>query len=581
MRVRPVWVAVVALLLSLVPSAAGGPADARVFPRYTFSAGSGGSILVHGAYPNVPSPCRFPVQPILHARYSGAIEVGKDDQGKLFVIGIVPFEDYLKGIGEVPRLWPMEALKAQVVAARSYALAHMNYPDPTGRALGYQLCATDYCQVFTGLGVANGPYGDRWRRAVDQTRDQVLLYGGRPADTLYFSTSNGHTLGNDQVFGTSRLPYLRPIVEHDDGGSPVSRWQTSVALSDLTRYLRAAGAWGRGSIASVSVHGSTVHVAGSGHSVNLGVSSFRNNVNAWAHCLDPGRYPTANATNGIRLPQTIPSIWLSASVRSGNVILTGRGWGHGVGLVQWGAEGKADRGWSYRQILAAYYGGLRPRTYAEPAGIRVGIATGLRSVIVSGNGPVVVGGAAVGPGPWLITGGRLLRIRRWSAPPTSIAAGTLSAPRRGRMGQVIRVEVSVPQLSVASLVLTRNGVDTPLARPATEQAGAHVFEAKIPKIETGAYSIEAVLTDGVDIVRTAPHRIRIAGVAPSPTPSPSPSPSPAPSVRSSGAHGSSGSIGTTIAVALGVAAILLVGTLLAIRRRRGRRRAAANEWMDG
>ena len=115
MRVRPVWVAVVALLLSLVPSAAGGPADARVFPRYTFSAGSGGSILIHGAYPNVPSPCRFPVQPILHARYSGAIEVGKDDQGKLFVIGIVPFEDYLKGIGEVPRLWPMEALKAQVV----------------------------------------------------------------------------------------------------------------------------------------------------------------------------------------------------------------------------------------------------------------------------------------------------------------------------------------------------------------------------------------------------------------------------------------------------------------------------------
>jgi hypothetical protein len=143
------------------------------------------------------------------------------------------------------------------------------------------------------------------------------------------------------------------------------------------------------------------------------------------------------------------------------------------------------------------------------------------------------------------------------------------------------VEVSVPQLSVVSLVFTRSGVDTPLAKPATAQAGARVIEAKIPKVETGTYSIGAVLTDGVDIVRTASRRIRIAGVAPTPTPSPSPSPSPAPSVRSSGAHGSSGSIGTTIAVALGVAAILLVGTLLAIRRRRGRHRAAANEWMDG
>ena len=77
----------------------------------------------------------------------------------------------------MPRTWPMEALKAQAVAARSYALAHMRYPDPTGEELGYQLCATDACQVYPGMGVSAGPYGDRWRSAVE-------LPAGPPAAQL-------------------------------------------------------------------------------------------------------------------------------------------------------------------------------------------------------------------------------------------------------------------------------------------------------------------------------------------------------------------------------------------------------------
>src|SRR5438093_10771684 len=137
MRARRATAAVALMFLWVVPATGARPAAARTLPRYTFASGAGGSILVHGIYPKVPSPCRFPVQPILHARFTGAIEVGMDDQGKLFVIGIVPFEDYLKGIGEVPRLWPMEALKAQVVAARSYARARVDSPDPTGQAPAY------------------------------------------------------------------------------------------------------------------------------------------------------------------------------------------------------------------------------------------------------------------------------------------------------------------------------------------------------------------------------------------------------------------------------------------------------------
>src|SRR6266536_4354988 len=142
MRARRATAAVALMFLWVVPSTGARLAAARTLPRYTFASEAGGSILVHGTYPKVPSPRRFPVQPNLHARFTGAIEVGMDDQGKLFVIGIVRFEDYLKGIGEVPRLWPMEALKAQVVAARSYALAHLEHPGTVGEELGYQLCST-------------------------------------------------------------------------------------------------------------------------------------------------------------------------------------------------------------------------------------------------------------------------------------------------------------------------------------------------------------------------------------------------------------------------------------------------------
>src|SRR5712691_2629166 len=111
-------------------------AFASELPRVHFVATPGSSVLLHGTYPKVSSSCVAPVQPTLHARYPGTVEIGKDTDGTLFVIGVLPFEDYLKGIAEMPRTWPLAALEAQVVAARSYALANLAYPNPTGSRLG-------------------------------------------------------------------------------------------------------------------------------------------------------------------------------------------------------------------------------------------------------------------------------------------------------------------------------------------------------------------------------------------------------------------------------------------------------------
>jgi len=497
----------------------------------TFVAEEGSSILLHGTYPAVPSPCRQPVQPLLHARYAGIIEVGKDTDGSLFVIGELSIEDYLQGLGEMPLTWPLEALKAQAVAARTYAMNRLARPDETGARLGYQLCATDACQVYRGLGVGGGPYGDRWRKAVRSTAGKVLLYQGQPADAMYFSTSNGQTYGNDQVFGGSPLPYLRGVKERDDGASPLSHWTASLRFSDVGRFLSQAGAWPSGvSATSITQSGSNMVVSGHGITRTIDVVSFRSDLNSWAHCLDPDRYPSSDS--GSRLPQTVPSKWFTASASGKTLRLTGRGWGHGVGMVQWGAYGKAKRGLSSSDILADYYGGLRPVSHPEPATIRVGIATGLRSVVVQPTGSVTVDGRQVdAASPWVVTGGKRLRVDHSKPAPAYIDHGSITGPDHGSTGQTRHARVTVPQTSVVQLVLHGNGLDLPVSDPETVGSGSHRMAWTVPAVPSGSYRLRSSVTNGVDIVHTKGVPVRVAGVAASPSPvlTPPPVASPLPS----------------------------------------------------
>ena len=142
----------------------------------------------------------------------------------------LPFDRYLEGIAEVPPSWPAAALEAQAIAARSYALATTGWTGAEGDTLEQPICATTSCQVYRGIPVPPDPDHRRWVRAVRRTDGQVLLDGDRPATTVYFSTSNGRTYANEDVFGSAPLPYLRAVVEHDDGASPTSRWTVRLPL---------------------------------------------------------------------------------------------------------------------------------------------------------------------------------------------------------------------------------------------------------------------------------------------------------------------------------------------------------------
>ena len=366
-----------------------------------------GSFLVRGVYPDVHSPCLHAERPRLTARYPGTLAVRRADDGTLSLVVTLSFESYLRGIAEVPPSWPAAALDAQAIAARSYALATTGWSGQQGETLDTPICSTSSCQVYGGIPVE--PVSDigRWYAAVERTAGLVLLSDGRPADTVYFSTSNGHTYGNEAVFGSDPLPYLRPVVESDDGASPTSRWQARIGLHDLARFLSRAGAWPGGvPITSVAGDGASVRVTGaSGSPVMIDGSTFRDAVNTWAPCLRPGVYPQGG------LPTTIPSRWMTAASSGGAMTVTGRGWGHGVGMVQWGAYGKALRGWSAARILGYYYGGLRPRHYPEPGLIHVEVASGLTSVRLRASGAgATLDGEPVDAGTLVITGGDQLSV---------------------------------------------------------------------------------------------------------------------------------------------------------------------------
>jgi len=371
----------------------------------------GGSFLVRGRFPFVPSPCRDAERPTLAGRFPGTMHVRRSEDGTLALTIVVPFDRYLEGIAEVPASWPAAALEAQAIAARSYALATTGWSGREGEALEEPICATTSCQVYRGIPVPPDPAHRRWVRAVRRTEGKVLLDGDRPATTVYFSTSNGRTYANEDVFGSAPLPYLRPVTEHDDGASPTSRWRTRLPFGDLTTFLRAADLWPAGKeIRRARVNGTTLIVRGGGATRAIDAAVLRDAVNTWAPCLRPGRYPTEGPRGA--LPLAIPSRWLRLAVTEEAVVVIGRGWGHGVGMVQWGAYGKARKGSSASDILAFYYGGLRPADHPEPGLIRVQVASGLAAlrIVPSGLGARIAG-EPMGAGLIVISGGDRLDVR--------------------------------------------------------------------------------------------------------------------------------------------------------------------------
>jgi len=328
------------------------------------------------------------------------------------LINELSMDDYVAGIAEMPADWPMEALKAQAVAARTYGW----YVSRTATYDGYDICPTVSCQVFRGANVVrDAAAGERWQEAVERTSGEVLLDDtGDPVLARYFSTSGGRTYANEEVFPSSGAhDHLVSIDDPYDAVSPWHRWTVRFTREEfdaiaargqqLAQVVPIVEAERLGEVDDPRAR--LRFVGEDGTDVEVGTGNLRDFLSSVAPDLFPERFPPLRE-DGLRpLPSTVPTARYDIEVTDDEVILHGQGWGHGVGMGQYGARGRAEDGADYDEILAAYYNGLRPaRTDALPERMRVGIEVG-DTLTIGGDDVVAISAGdreitASGLGSW-------------------------------------------------------------------------------------------------------------------------------------------------------------------------------------
>lgn len=275
-------------------------------------------------------------------RYNGAISLQCTAQG-LLAINAVDIESYVASTlaSEISPGWAPESLKAQAIVARTYgarAAVHAT-------AHAYDVTDDTSNQVYHGLDdVAASFVG-----AASSTAGMIVTASGAPADVFYSAVCGGHTAGSIQLTGRPGPPYLDGIADVDGGGrayctpAPFFAWENSVPADAMARVVDVPSA----DLGDVSVvdrwpdgRAKTVRVSRYGaSSVDLDGHKF------YAHC---------SAVLGYKV---LPSAMFEISRTTAGFTFTGHGLGHGVGMCQWGARGRANAGMLAAQILTAYFPG--------------------------------------------------------------------------------------------------------------------------------------------------------------------------------------------------------------------------------
>jgi stage II sporulation protein D len=262
----------------------------------------------------------------------------KRQNGKLIAINEVALEDYVKGVvpAEMNAAWHPEALKAQAMAARTYAL----YKIRQNGKKDFDVVASTKDQVYKGRAGADGPAG----RATDETRGQVLVFQNEPILAAFFSTAAGPTEDALNVWSVD-LPYLKGVECPFDMNSPFFQWRTDVWLPLLEQRLREEG-FPVGVIAGLSPAAYTK--AGRVSHVRILHS-------------DGELHVKGEDLRRVLGYTVLASTQFDFEVVGFQIQFTGRGAGHGVGLCQWGTKELAEKGYSAEAIVRYYYPGAEIR----------------------------------------------------------------------------------------------------------------------------------------------------------------------------------------------------------------------------
>ena len=342
-------------------------------------------------------------------RYRGNIEVDIDKEyRKLNVINIISIEEYLYGVlkKEISPHWPAEALKAQAVAARTFAIFNMNkYIDK-----GYNICASTNSQAYGGVNHED----TLTNKAVDETRGVIITYKGKPINAVYHSDSGGYTEDSENVWG-SFLPYLRSVKSkfEEKVSPPHHTWICSIDEKDLTKKLQKQG-YTVNSIISIETANKSEtgriseldFITDNNEVINMKTNNFRSLIGAdlirstlfdikviWKEIniakdtedkkeiedkeeqgestkdiLEQKKDWTIKELLELMMKrkeerekekvEKIPKVEIVKSNTPLTFVFSGSGNGHGVGMSQWGAYSMALQGSRYQDILKYYYQGI-------------------------------------------------------------------------------------------------------------------------------------------------------------------------------------------------------------------------------
>ena len=315
------------------------------------------------------------------AEYRGYIFLEMQASGKIVAVNILGTDDYVCSVlgKEMSYLWPKEALKAQAVCARNFVLSRKTHSE-----YNFDVCATTHCQVYGGVKSEH----ENTRRAVEETKGILAKYNGEIVPLYFFATSSGATEDVKNVWGSS-VGYLKSVSDSFENPEIASKYTWSVDLTreDIENKLSAAGV-AIGKLKNVQIDESTQ----TGRVTKL---TFTGELGSYTAKLEKCRtilglfsqkftvipqYKTVvattsgNASFGYRAMDSSGMVKAAGTkVLSGNGRVTdiapqneasdaykisGGGYGHGVGMSQWGARGMAENGFTYDQILKHYFTGI-------------------------------------------------------------------------------------------------------------------------------------------------------------------------------------------------------------------------------
>lgn len=260
---------------------------------------------------------------------------------------VIDFEEYLKGVvaSEMPAEFNIEALKAQGVTARTYLLYRLKkYPDGQPEHLDAPVCTGTHCQVWTSKEDLVAAHDDGWyenywgkiEEAVNSTAGQILTYEGKIIEPLFHSTSGGRTENSEDVFSTA-VPYLRSVESPYETEAPKLHDSVKITVDEFISKLEAV--YGDLDISRDNLD----------EKIKLGEVSEGGKI----------KYITIDGTEitgrEMRTIFNLNSTNFNFIQTSNEIEIVTTGYGHGVGMSQWGADGMADEGYNYKEILKHYF----------------------------------------------------------------------------------------------------------------------------------------------------------------------------------------------------------------------------------